>query len=149
MTTRNPKPFTPADFKKIYSQVPRVTAEAVIKTPKGIILVKRSLPDWQGMWHIPGVTLLYGEKLAQAVNRAAQDEAGVSITITGCLGPYEFSNETRIRGWGQTVGIAYLCETTDSVPSQNQDGEEIGVFQTVPEHTIAEQIPIIQRILNS
>ena len=73
------KPFSPEQFKNIYSQVPRFCVELIIRTPQGVALTLRSLPAWHNQWHLPGGTVLYEETLAQAVERVAQDEVGLKV----------------------------------------------------------------------
>ena len=60
------KPFSSEEFRSIYSKVPRLCVEVIIKTSGGIVLSLRKLPSWHGKWHIPGGTVYYKEKVADA-----------------------------------------------------------------------------------
>ena len=75
------RPFTSEEFKTIYSKVPRLCVDLVIKTRKGIILTLRSLPTWYGMWHLPGGTILYKESLQDAIKRVAEEELGITAPV--------------------------------------------------------------------
>ncbi|MBU0975306.1 NUDIX domain-containing protein, partial [Patescibacteria group bacterium] len=68
-------------FKYIYRKVPRLCVDVIVKTPRGIILTKRSIPPAKGWWHIPGGTILWGETVEQAVKRVAREEVGVEVKI--------------------------------------------------------------------
>lgn len=123
-------------FNEIYRQVPRLCAEVIINTSQGIVLTKRLIPPCIGMWHIPGGTVLFGEKLEEAVDRIANEEIGVDIKIKNMIGVIEYSEL-----FNYSVGVAFLCE----LQSEEQEfrgsfqAEEIKVFKTIPDNTITEQ----------
>ena len=41
-------------YDEIYSKVPRICVEVVIRNEKGILLTKRAIPSSEGKWHFPG-----------------------------------------------------------------------------------------------
>ena len=84
------KKLTKEEFDKIYSRVPRVCIEAILDTPQGIILTKRLTPPCVGMWHFPGGTIYFGEKLEEAACRIADDELGVEINIKSMIGVIDY-----------------------------------------------------------
>ena len=57
------------EYKEIYSKVPRLCVELLIKTEEGILLVKRAIPPGEGLWYLPGGTVLFDESVEQAVKR--------------------------------------------------------------------------------
>ncbi len=76
MAKKNKKPLTDKEFKYIYSKVPRLCVELIIKNSDGILLTLRKLPSWHNQWHIPGSSIHYGEAISEAIQRTAQDEIG-------------------------------------------------------------------------
>ena len=44
-------------FYKIYSLVPRLCVDIIVKDKRGVVLSKRDIPPCKGMWHIPGGTI--------------------------------------------------------------------------------------------
>lgn len=75
------KKLSKEEFDKIYQRVPRICVEVIVNTSQGIILTKRLISPCVGMWHIPGGTVYFGEKLEEAANRIADDELGIDIDI--------------------------------------------------------------------
>ena len=65
----HPHPLTPDEFRDIYSKVPRLTVEVVLRSPAGVLLTLRDIEPCRGLWHLPGGTVRYGEKLLDAVRR--------------------------------------------------------------------------------
>lgn len=140
------RPFTAEQFKSLYSQVPRLCVEVVVRTPTGIVLTKRSIEPWKGAWHIPGGTVFYQESLADAVHRIAQDELGVEVKIEKEIGSIEYPSEFEERSWGHSVGIAFEASIVSGTLRGSEQGEEVAVFKTLPENLIAEQKQFLQRI---
>ena len=143
MTTK--KPFSHQEFKSIYSKVPRLTVEVIIKTNEGIILTLRQLKSWKGLWHIPGGTVYYKETLEETVQRVAQEELGVKVNIEKLLGYIHYPSEGKARGFGWTVGIAFLCTIKSGVLRGSKQGEQIGIFKKIPPNTIKEAKEFLQK----
>ncbi|MCR4311606.1 MAG: NUDIX domain-containing protein [Candidatus Taylorbacteria bacterium] len=141
---RNRKPFTPEEFKGIYSKVPRVTVDLIIKTPKGVVLTLRTHYSWKNQWHFPGGTVFYKESVTQAIDRVAQDEIGTSVEVIKLLGYIEYPSEEEQRGFGSTVSLAFLCKTSETAFTVNEDASRIEVFTTPPDHLIAEQAEFLK-----
>ena len=145
------RPFSPEEFKEIYSKVPRVCIDLVIKTPKGIPLLLRKLPSWHGKWHLPGGTVLYKETIVEAINRIADEELGISVEVIELLGYIEFPNEEKERGFGHTVSIAFLCSAniTNNITNirPNEEASDLKIFNELPENIIEEQREFLKPIL--
>jgi len=143
-------PFTPEEFREIYSKVPRVSVDLVIQTPKGIVLTLRSLSSWNNLWHFPGSTILYRESAEDTVRRTALEEAGISVNVKECLGYIEYPSEQKQRGFGSTISLVFLCEITGGTLAPNNEAEKIGVFPSLaalPPNIIEEHRPLLKRFL--
>lgn len=132
-------PLSAEEFKRIYSQVPRLCVDLVIKTQGGIIFTLRSLPQWQDIWHLPGGTVRYKETILEATNRIAQRELGISVEVLKSLGYVEYPSEEKERGFGWAVSLVLLCQTKAEEIKVNDEASEAKIFQTLPEEMIAEQ----------
>ena len=141
---KNRKPFTPEEFKYLYSKVSRVTVELIVKTPKGIVLTLRTHYAWRNQWHFPGGTILYKETVAQALDRVARDEIGQPVEVVKLLGYIEYPSEGEQRGFGSTISMAFLCKTNVTDFTVNEDASRAGVFTTPPENLIAEQAEFLK-----
>ena len=131
-------PLSPEEFRSIYSRVPRLCVEVVLKSPKGLVLAKRGHKSWGGQWHIPGGTVLMGESLVEAAKRIAKRELGVTIEVHETMGYIEYPSEQKEVGFGQSVGVALLCTTDAQEFSTSEESPEVRAFVELPEPMIAE-----------
>lgn len=132
-------PFSKAEFKEIYSKVPRLTVDLIIKTEQGILMLKRSHKSWKDMWHLPGGTVMIREKAEDAVKRIALEELELKIKPIKFLGYMEFMSELEARGFGYSVSLAFLCEPMGEIPDKSIYREEVKFFKkadpnSIPEH---------------
>jgi 8-oxo-dGTP diphosphatase len=95
-----------AEYEQIYARVPRLTVEVILSSEDGVLLTLRQNGPCEGLWHIPGGTVRYGEPLADAVHRVARDELGIQVTIDGVLGYIEYPSHLA-KGLDWPVGIAF------------------------------------------
>lgn len=136
-------PLTSEEFEYIYSKVPRLNVEILIKTPNGLVLTKRSIEPWRNYWHIPGGTVWMHETLEDAVVRIARYETGLRVKVGKLLGSITYPSITDQGEAKWPVGIAFLAEVEAGELQVNQDGEEIAEFSTLPELMIKEQSDFI------
>ena len=144
------RPFSPKEFKEIYSKVPRVTASLVIKAGGGKVLTLRSLSQWHNKWHLPGGTILYNETVRGAISRVAKEELGVKVKFLKLLGWIEYPSEKKERGFGRSIDMIFLCESNSSKFKLSDEISKAGVFKKLPKNTIAEQAQFLKtnKILN-
>jgi colanic acid biosynthesis protein WcaH len=122
-------------FIEIYSQVPRLCVELVIKSAQGILLTKRAIKPALGMWHLPGGTLLKGESVAEATQRVAQEEIGCTIKLGKLLGYVEYSAEVAV---GQSVSLVFQAELLSDQITLNEQASEYNYFTEIPQSTVPE-----------
>lgn len=139
----NSKPFSEKEFKNIYSRATRLCVDLIVQTPKGIVLILRKLPSWYNKWHFPGGTVLYKEKIRDAIPRVALDELGITVKPGKLLGYIEY-NEEKERGFGYTVSLAFLCYGKESKMKPNNDAFEVKAFNKIPKNIIKEQASFLK-----
>ena len=122
------------DFQYIYSKVPRLCVDLVIKDKKGVLLTQRLIPPDIGRWHFPGGTVLYGETVADAVKRIAQEEIGVKVKILKQIGYLDY---IRIPDT-HAASIIFLIKPLSNNFRGSPQAEKIKFFKSVPKNTIAE-----------
>lgn len=76
---------------------------------RGVLLAMRQIPPCEGLWHIPGGTVRFGEPVAEAVRRVAADELGLSVEPTELLGYIEYPSHYE-NGLDSPVGLAFLSD---------------------------------------
>jgi len=136
-------------FKEIYTQVPRLCVEVVIQTPNGILLTKRGIEPYIGYWHLPGGTVLLGETIRQAIKRIAKEEVGVKVEVLKLLNYIEYPDESRVRGYGQSIGFAFLAKVVSGKIPKTRNGEKIAIYHKLPKKIIKDQEEFLEKLLNS
>ncbi len=131
------------EFKAIYSKVPRVCVELIVKTPKGLVLTKRLIEPEKGKWHFPGGTILKGETIAQAIRRVAKEELNAKVKIEKLLGVIQYWNIKNY--FGQPIGIAFLVTTTQTTFDVDSQASEVDVFTEIPKMLIKDQKVFLQQ----
>lgn len=131
-----PKRLPPEEFNYIYSKVPRLCVEVIVKTKNGVVLTKRTILPGKGKWHIPGGTVLKGETLIGAVKRVALDELGIKINVKKLLGVIEYQI---YKHGGHPFGVAYLVEPLSANFQINEQSSDVKYFQKLPENIFPEQ----------
>jgi len=123
------------EYKRIYSVVPRLCVEVVLLVDGKIALTKRDIPPAIGKWHIPGGTVLKGEKLKDTVRRVAKEEIEENVEIQKMLGVIEYNFP---KYFDQPVGIAFLVKLKDKNFSKNKD-KKYKLFKDMPKNMIKAQ----------
>lgn len=132
-------PLPQTEYESIYAKVPRLTVEVIVVSPDGVLLARRQTGPCAGLWHIPGGTVRFGEPLTNAVQRVADEELGVEVTIDGLLGYIEYPSHLQ-RGLDWPLGMAFRVQLTS--PSAEQfrlTPDAVAWFATLPEEMHDEQ----------
>jgi ADP-ribose pyrophosphatase YjhB (NUDIX family) len=133
----NPKKLPPQEFKSIYSKVPRLCLDLVIRSQEGILFSQRKIEPGQGLWHFPGGTLLLGETVEQAIQRIAFGEVGLKVESPVLLDVMEFDQPENL--FFHVVSIVYLVENWSGNLRGSEQGEVLQFFNRIPEPVIREQ----------
>ena len=126
------QPLPKAEFDAIFSRVPRLTVELVIATPEqGVLLSLRDIPPCQGLWHLPGGTVRFGEPVVDAVRRVGDDELGLTVTAGELLGYIEYPSHYD-HGLDSPVGLAFRTEVAGGPPHPERVAANLRWFKTLP-----------------
>ncbi len=140
------QPFTPDQFRALYSQVTRLTVEVLVVDPQwGVLLTQRQEPSWFGLWHIPGGTVLFKEPVETALLRVALEELGVAVTPKELVGYIEYPSEEQERGFGYSVGMVFTCEAREVL----ETSEKRRFFTELPDDLLGEQRQLLEKVLSS
>lgn len=132
-------PLSQQEFDTIYSKVPRLTVEVIVRDNDGsIFLTKRAIEPCKDQWHLPGGTVRFGELMVEAVKRIAKRELGVDIDKTRNVGYIEYPSHFN-NGLDSPVGIVFEVEEYSGVLSPNNESAESGWFARLPDNMHADQ----------
>ncbi|MEK6917470.1 MAG: NUDIX hydrolase [Nanoarchaeota archaeon] len=117
------KKLSPEEFKEIYSKVPRLCVDLIIKSKEGILLTKRSIPPYLGKWHLPGGTVLFGEIVQESIQRISGRELGIGLDVKKFLGFMEFDDWKR--GGQHAISLVFLCGLKPGKIFLNDEASEL------------------------
>ncbi len=61
----------------------------IIDAAERVLLTRRSVPPFHGLWIMPGGKIEHGEGIITALHREVQEEVGIAIRIVGLIDVYE------------------------------------------------------------
>ncbi|MDQ6732038.1 MAG: NUDIX domain-containing protein [Actinomycetota bacterium] len=140
-------PLPQAEFEAIFSRVPRLTVEVVIADPgRGVLLALRESGPCQGLWHLPGGTVRFGEPVRAAVARVADGELGLAVTAGELLGYIEYPSHYE-HGLDSPVGLAFAARATSGPPTATDLRGRCEWFARLPGEIHDEQRAFLTRSL--
>jgi 8-oxo-dGTP diphosphatase len=105
---------------------PVLTADAVILDPeRGVVLIRRGHPPFEGSWALPGGFVEVGETCANACVREAREETGLEVEAVELLGVYSKPDRDPR---GHTVSTVYLCRVLGGSLSSGDDASDARWF---------------------
>src|SRR5688572_25826393 len=132
-------PLSQQEFDSIYSKVPRLTVEIIVKNKANkIYLTKRAIEPCRGQWHLPGGTVRFGERMTDAVKRIAQRELTIQIEKLENKGYIEYPSHYK-KGLDSPVGIVFEVINYSGDLTINKESQDSGWFSKVPKNTHADQ----------
>jgi len=136
------------EFKNIFSKVPRLCVDLILKTDKGILLTKRTIGPFRRTWHFPGGGVLFDESQEQALKRIAKEELNLDINIIKMLGVVEYLNEVYGDFRRHSVGIVYLVKITSKSIELDNGAEHYSFFKNIPENMPSPQKEFLKKHLD-
>ncbi len=104
---------------------PAPTATAIVIGQAGeIMLTRRAIEPFLGMWDLPGGFIHINEDPVDAVRRELLEETGLEIEVTGYLGTFPDSYGDA----GFTLNLYYTAVVRSGTPVAADDVSEIGWF---------------------
>lgn len=140
-------PLTAQEFKEIYSKVPRLCVEVILKNEKGVLLTLRSIEPYKDVWHFPGGTVYFHETAQDAVKRIAKKELGIDVNSATFVTYIEYPSYSQVEGW--PVSLAFVVEEYNGDIVLNDEASEANWFTTPPENTHPMHGELLERLTTS
>lgn len=138
MTNQN-HPLSEEEFNSIYSKVPRLTVEIIVKNKdSNIYLTKRAIEPCKGQWHLPGGTVRFAELLIDAVKRISRRELNIDVIKAKNIGYIEYPSHFE-NGLDSPVGVVFEVQSYSGELQINHESAKSGWFTHVPKNIHADQ----------
>jgi len=138
--------LSPEEFKEIYSKVPRLSIDIIIKTSQGILFTKRAIEPFRGTWHLPGGAVLFKESVEDAVKRVAKRELGIDVNPKTLLGYIEYPGELYEGKEMHSVALAFLVEPLSDKITLNYESDAHSFFGNIPKNVLPSQGKFLSEI---
>lgn len=143
---------TDEEFFNIYSKVPRLNVDLVIKNERGVLFAQRNDEPNIGSWNLIGGRVFKDETIKETIDRVALSETGLEVRILNCLGYMEFLHEARVgvhdknlKGDVHTVSIVFLVEITGGELKKEDLAKELKFFTEIPENTVIQHREFLEK----
>lgn len=131
------------EYSFIYSRVPRLCIDILIFTGDGLILTKRNISPYRGMWHFPGGGIRYGESIDGAMQRIIKTEIGVGVKRIALVGYFEALNQGKT--FRHDVSIVFVGKITSGALRADEQATAIKSFKRIPKDIISHQGTFLRR----
>ena len=123
-----------------------MTVDAVITDPKrGILLIRRAHPPYEGCWAFPGGFVDDGESCPDACRREVLEETGLEVEVERLL---DVLSEPDRDPRKHVVSVVYLCRITGGRMHAGDDASDADWFDALDGIDIAfDHEPLIRRML--
>lgn len=108
---------------------PTLAVDVMIKTPEGVVLVKRRNEPHKGKWALPGGFVRYGERVEEAAVREALEETGLDVKLQRLVGVY---SDPERDPRGHIVSVCFLVKRVGGRLKAASDAKEVKIFKHIP-----------------
>lgn len=137
------KPLSIKTFKYIFSRVPRLCLDLVIRSPKGALLTKRAIAPAKGFWHLPGGSILFKESVEAAVQRICERELGTKAAALKFLQFIEYYKYNST--FGHTLSLVFEVKPQGKI-KLNDEASAFDYFKIAPPKTLREVSNFLKKI---
>ncbi len=116
------------------ARCPMLAVDVVIRTPDGVVLIKRKNEPYKGRWAIPGGFVRYGERVEDAAAREVKEETSLRVKLRGLVGVY---SDPKRDPRGHVVSVCFLAERAGGRLKASSDAKDIKIFKQIPWRELA------------
>jgi ADP-ribose pyrophosphatase YjhB (NUDIX family) len=132
--------------KRYYN--PALAVNAIITKDNGILLVRRGIEPFKGLWSLPGGFIEYDEAVEDSLIREVKEETGLDVKPIRVLGVYSQPTRSPTK---HVVTICYQCSilSGEVKPSNENIDAKFFAVENLPEQLAFDHLTIIRDHLKS
>jgi len=111
-----------------------LAVDVIIRTPDGVVLIRRKNEPYKGLWAIPGGFVRYGERVEDAATREVKEETSLRVKLGGLVGVY---SDPKRDPRGHVVSVCFLAERTGGRLKASSDAQDTKIFKHIPWRELA------------
>lgn len=111
-----------------------LAVDVIIRTPDGVVLIKRKNEPYKGKWAIPGGFVRYGERVEDAAAREVNEETGLRVKLGKLVGVY---SDPKRDPRGHVVSVCFSAERAGGRLKASSDAQDTKIFKHIPWRELA------------
>jgi 8-oxo-dGTP diphosphatase len=111
-----------------------LVVDVVIRTPRGVVLIKRKNEPYEGRWALPGGFVRYGERVEDAAAREAKEETGLRVKLGKLVGVY---SDPKRDPRGHVISVCFSAGRASGRLRASSDAQDVKVFKHIPWRELA------------
>jgi ADP-ribose pyrophosphatase YjhB (NUDIX family) len=121
--------FAPRDvFEQMLEYAVIPTFDLVVAYGRrGVIVVRRRIPPYRGVWAVPGLRMMKPEGIDDTIRRIARDELGLTVDPAGKRLLGQYVGRFRSEHGRQDLSTGYLLHADDAQPIRLNERHFSGV----------------------
>lgn len=111
-----------------------LAVDVIIRTPDGVVLIKRKNEPYKERWAIPGGFVRYGERVEDAAAREVKEETSLRVKLRELVGVY---SDPKRDPRGHVVSVCFLAERVGGRLKASSDAQDTKIFKHIPWRELA------------
>lgn len=103
---------------------PAPAAGCLVERDDAVLMVRRKLEPYRGLWHFPSGFVEYGEDVRETARREVREETGLEVELGPVFGAYSAFDDPR----QETIIILYRSGVIGGELQAGDDAAEVAFF---------------------
>jgi ADP-ribose pyrophosphatase YjhB (NUDIX family) len=109
---------------KILYRNPAPAAGCLVEHDGAVVLARRRLEPWQGLWYVPSGFVEYGDDVEDTARREVLEETGLMVELGPLFGVYSYCDDPRQNG----IIVLYRAGIVGGTLEAGDDASEVAFF---------------------
>lgn len=121
------------EYREVFEKAARLCVDLIFTCGDGVLLTKRAIPPFEGLWHLPGGRVIKGERIEEAVKRITECELGIKFGQEYNPRLIGFIEVIHDGEFTHSVSLAFNFNLPAGNVTTDSQSSEWKVFNTLPQ----------------